>query len=320
MPITILTENLIVLLAFFAALATALAFLIPFMKSDPRKARLEAVAQRRRELVQQQRETLNQQPRGRRQPTPYVAIVRNIFEKLKLENLIASPKIGKLLMSAGWRQRWTLVTFASVRFGAAFGLPLLGFLFLALQKKYNLTLLKEVAIIGGLAAAGFYLPLLLVKNIVQKRQDEMTKNFPDSLDLLQICVESGLSIEAAFNRVTEEITEKSPILAEEFGLMTAELAYLGDRRKAYSNFVDRSGLAAAKALSTALSQADKYGTSIAVALRVLATESRESRMAKAEKKAGALPAQLTVPMILFFLPALFLVILGPVILRMMKVG
>lgn len=319
MPVTIPMENLIVLLAFLAALATALAFVIPFMKGDPRKARMEAVSQRRRELSQEQRETLNQ-PRGRRQPKPYVVLVKNVFEKLKLENLVASPKIRKLLMSAGWRQRWTLVTFASVRFGAAFGLPLLGFLFLAVQKKYNLTLIKELAIIGGLAAAGFYIPLLLVKNIVQKRQDEMTKNFPDSLDLLQICVESGLSIEAAFNRVTEEIAEKSPVLAEEFGLMTAELAYLGDRRKAYANFVDRSGLAAAKSLSTALSQADKYGTSIAVALRVLATESRETRMAKAEKKAGALPAQLTVPMILFFLPALFLVILGPVILRMMKLA
>jgi tight adherence protein C len=146
----------------------------------------------------------------------------------------------------------------------------------------------------------------------------MTATFPDMLDLLVICVEAGLSIEAAFTRVTEEIADSSPVLAEEIGLTSAELTFLGDRSKAYANLSARTGLPAAKSLATALIQSERYGTPVSVALKVLAQENRDDRMAKAEKKAGALPAQLTVPMIVFFLPVLFLVIIGPAIIQMMK--
>ena len=142
--------------------------------------------------------------------------------------------------------------------------------------------------------------------------------FPDAIDLLVICVQAGLSIEAAFARVTEEISSTSEALSQEISLTAAELAFLGDRHKAYENFAERTGLEGAKSLGTALSQADKYGTPVGIALKVLAEESRNERMSRAETKAARLPAQLTVPMIMFFLPVLFIVIIGPAVLQFLS--
>jgi tight adherence protein C len=161
------------------------------------------------------------------------------------------------------------------------------------------------------AAAGFYAPNLYVSNLAAKRQQSIMRGFPDSLDMLLICVEAGMSIELGFNKVSQEIGSASPELAEEFGLTVAELSYLPDRRMAYDNLASRTGHEGVKAVCMALSQAERYGTPLGDALRVMAKENREMRMSAAEKKAAALPAKLTVPMILFFLPVLFLVVLGP---------
>jgi tight adherence protein C len=138
--------------------------------------------------------------------------------------------------------------------------------------------------------------------------------FPDALDLMLICVEAGMSIESSFTRVANEIGSQSPELAEELGLTTAELSYLPDRRQAFDNLAKRCGHAGVKAVATALNQAEKYGTPLGAALRVTANENREMRMQEAERKAASLPAKLTVPMIIFFLPCLFVVILGPAII------
>jgi tight adherence protein C len=133
-----------------------------------------------------------------------------------------------------------------------------------------------------------------------------------------ICVESGMSIENAFRKVSEEVGVQSPDLAEELSLTTAELSYLQDRRKAYENLGERTDLDGVKAVVTSLLQAEKYGTPVGHSLRVLAQENRDMRMSEAEKKAAALPPKLTVPMILFFLPVLFAVILTPALIQMMK--
>ena len=163
------------------------------------------------------------------------------------------------------------------------------------------------------------MPKVLLTNRIQKRQLKITRAYPDALDLMVICVEAGLSIEAAFNRVAEEFDETAPELAEEMGLTTAELAFLPDRRAALENLAIRTGIPAVKSLVTALIQSEKYGTPVAVSLRVQANEQRDERMSKAEKKAGALPAQLTVPMIAFFLPVVFVIILGPAIIKTLKI-
>jgi tight adherence protein C len=157
-----------------------------------------------------------------------------------------------------------------------------------------------------------------LKNLTKRRQQSIRRAFPDALDLLLICVESGMSIEVAFRRVSQEIGTQSIPLAEEFTLTTAELSYLQDRRSAYDNLAARTNLDGVKAVCTALVQAERYGTPLGTALRVLAQENRDMRMAEAEKKAAALPPKLTVPMILFFLPVLFVVILGPAFIRVME--
>jgi tight adherence protein C len=145
----------------------------------------------------------------------------------------------------------------------------------------------------------------------------MKRAFPDALDLLLICVESGMSIEAAFRKVSDQVGSQAVALAEELTLTTAELSYLPDRRQAYENLARRTDLESVKSVCIALQQAERYGTPLAQTLRVLAQESRDMRMSEAEKKAAGLPPKLTVPMILFFLPVLFIVILGPAAIKVM---
>jgi len=177
--------------------------------------------------------------------------------------------------------------------------------------------MMKVAMCIGAAYFGMYSPNLFLKNKIQRRQLSIKRAFPDALDLLLICVESGMSIESAFRKVSEEIGSQSVQLAEELTLTTAELSYLPDRRQAYENLAQRTGLEGVKAVCLALQQAERYGTPLGTTMRVLAQENRDMRMSEAEKKAAGLPPKLTVPMIVFFLPVLFVVILGPAAIRVM---
>ena len=163
----------------------------------------------------------------------------------------------------------------------------------------------------GAAYLGLQAPMLFLKNAISKRQLSIKRAFPDALDLLLICIESGMSIEVAFRKVSAEIVSQSVALSEEFILTTAELSYLQDRKVAYENLAKRTGLEGVKSVCLALQQSERYGTPLGQSLRVMAQENRDMRMNEAEKKAAALPPKLTVPMILFFLPVLFVVILGP---------
>ena len=165
------------------------------------------------------------------------------------------------------------------------------------------------------AAFGFYGPNVYLSNRASKRRESIVGAFPDALDLLLICVEAGMSIEAAIQKVASEIGTRSIELAEELSLLTAELSYLPERRQAYEGLARRTNHPGIKAVATAMIQAERYGTPLGQALRIMAKENRELRIASAEKKAAQLPAKLTVPMILFFLPVLFVVILGPAGMR-----
>jgi tight adherence protein C len=166
---------------------------------------------------------------------------------------------------------------------------------------------------------GYYAPTIYVRNKITKRQTSIRRAWPDALDLLLICVESGMGIESAFRKVSEEVGAQSIPLAEELSLTTAELSYLQDRRKAYDNLAHRTGLEGVRAVVTSLIQAEKYGTPVGQSLRVLAQENRDIRMSEAEKKAAALPPKLTVPMILFFLPVLFAVIVTPAAIQVANI-
>ena len=310
-------QIMITLLAFAAGFASIIAIAMPFLRRDHRASRLKAVSERREELSRQQREEIARQRSPRHQFTARASAMKKLLERFKLQNLAASKELKQKLAAAGHRQQSAVITFVFQRFGFAIGLSLVALFFVSVGDTFDFAVFQRLLISGVAGVIGWYLPALLIKNKAQKRQEEMTRNFPDTLDLLVICVESGLAIEPAFARVTEEISENAPVLSQELGLTSAELAFLGDRSQAYANFAERTGLPAVQSLSTALAQSDKYGTPVSVALKVLAEENRNDRMAKAEKKAGALPAQLTVPMILFFLSVLFMVIIGPAVIQIM---
>jgi tight adherence protein C len=176
------------------------------------------------------------------------------------------------------------------------------------------TMFKIVAIVGA-TVAGYYAPNIFISNVADKRRASIMSAFPDALDLLLICVESGMSIEAAIQKVSQEIGGSSIELAEELTLLTAELSYLPERRMAYEGLARRTNHPGIKSVVTAMIQAERYGTPLGAALRVMAKENRDMRLASAEKKAAQLPAKLTVPMIVFFLPVLFIVIMGPAVIK-----
>jgi tight adherence protein C len=243
--------------------------------------------------------------------------MKQTLERLKLSNILESANTRERLMQAGYRGQAPLVTFLFFRFVMPFILFAAALFYLFVVLHLSWATYQKFLVAIGTALLGFYVPDLFLSNRIQRRRDSIIRAFPDALDLLLICVESGMSIEAAFTRVASEIGVQSVELAEEFGLTTAELSYLPDRRQAFDNLAKRCGDSGVKAIAAALNQAEKYGTPLGQALRVCATENREQRFSAAEKKAAALPAKLTVPMIVFFLPCLFVVIMGPAVMKTM---
>lgn len=302
-------------LAGVAVFATIITIAVPMLQKDRLAGRLKAVADQREILRKRQMDELNKKGNLRGQQIDFM---KRMVDQLKLANLLETPGIREKLNAAGYRGQGPIYAFLFFRFAMPFVLLALSAIYLFVLSNHNLPSLSKFAIVIGSGALGFYVPDLFVKNVAQKRQESIMRGFPDSLDLLLICVESGMSIEAAFGRVAGEIGGQSVELAEELSLLTAELSYLPDRRQAYDNLAKRCAHPGVKAVCTALNQAEKYGTPLATALRVMALENRELRMQAAEQKAASLPAKLTVPMILFFLPPLFVVILGPAIMKIMK--
>ena len=295
-----------------AAFLALLGILMPYLRPDGMQGRLKAASERRRDLRAQQLEVLQRRSKLRRARPSWVRI---LVDRLKIRDLFAHAALKQKLLQANWRNPNAVALFVFARITTPLAFGGLAALLLFGSDRIHLALPGKFAIVAGAVLFGFYLPTILVVNAIQRRQTAFTRAFPDALDLLLICVESGLSIEAAFGRVAQEIGTSTPELAEEFELTTAELAYLPDRRQALDDLVLRTGLPSVKAVCTTLVQADKYGTPLVAALRTAAQENRDRRMAAAEKKAGSLPAKLTVPMIVFFLPVLFVVILGPAIIQ-----
>lgn len=306
--------TLIVIMASLGAVLTVVAIALPFITGAGQANRLKMVTRARQQLSRQQMDGL--QPKGsairQRQKQGRVEIMKKMLSALKLDEALSSKNLKAQLAQAGYRNQNALVAFLFARAVGVLGLPAISALVVfVLWKEFPYPTSTKAIIVAVSAAIGYYLPATIIKNKAQKRQQELNLGFADALDLMVICVEGGLSVEGAFDRVTAEIADKSPTLAQEFGITSAELAYLGDRHKAYANFAERTGLPAVKSLATTLMQSEKYGTPVGQALKVLSQERRQERMAYAEKKGAALPAQLTVPMILFFLPPLFLVVIGP---------
>lgn len=298
-----------------AALAAGAAFLAvvtvatPMLASDKLGSRLKAVSERREELRKKSRALLDKSRSLRNEDKGFVA---DTVKKLNLQNLLNDPNIQNKLMQAGLRGQTPVSVFYFCRFALPFLFAIGAFIYTSTTGVFADQKLLVVAV--G-AALGFYGPSIYLSNLVSKRRENIMKSFPDALDMLLICVESGMSIELALHRVGSEIGAASVELAEEMALTTAELSYLPERRMAYENLARRTDHPGVKAVAMALTQAEKYGTPLGAALRVMAKENRELRISAAEKKAASLPAKLTVPMIIFFLPVLFAVIMGPAMIQ-----
>ncbi len=244
-----------------------------------------------------------------------VRVMRNAVEKFRMEEMLNNTELKQKLSQAGYRGKKAPVVFLFFKIVMPLLLFIASLLYYWLIFKGEFQPVRHGLISLMVAVGGYMLPGIWMKNVTQKRQVKMQRAFPDALDLMVICVESGMSVEKSFQWVSEEIAAQSQDLAEEIALTCAELSYLGDRSKAYENFAARTGMPQVKALTGTLVQAERYGTPVGSALRVLSDESRSERMSVAERKAAALPAKLTVPMIIFFLPVLFVVIIGPAYLQ-----
>lgn len=246
--------------------------------------------------------------------------VQNIVERFSLQKAFADENTADALARAGLRGQAPLNAYVFARFVTPFVLFVLAFVYLQFTVFADKPAWMNAIYALGLGLLGAYLPTLWLKNRTTKRQQSIKRAWPDALDLMLLCVEAGMSVEHAFKRVAKEIGMQSPELAEEITLTTAELSFLEDRTRAYDNLGKRTGLDVVKSVATSLIQADRYGTSVGTSLRVMAEEGRETRMMEAEKKAASLPPKLTVPLIVFFLPVLFIVIIAPAIIKMIEQG
>lgn len=307
---------------FIAALAGGGAFAVvvliwtALLESDPLPGRLKSVTERRSELSAEQR----QKKQSRRVEQDRADFVKRVVQKLKLEQGKKMDELRVKLARAGYRSRDTLFTFLLLKLILPIGFAFAAFFFVFVLHAFNLKPILGLLVVMFAAVFGLLLPDIMVKNGSQKRQDVLRKALPDALDLLVICAEAGLSLDAALDRVSREIGPSCSELAEEVGLTGVELGFFPDRAKALQNLADRVPLQGVMALTNTLIQTEKYGTPLAQALRVLSAEMREERMMAAEAKAAKLPATLTIPMILFILPPLFVVLIGPAALKVMGLG
>jgi len=310
---------LTMLFAAIAAGATVLTLAMPLLARDLLSSRMKAVAFEREKIRQRERERLAQGNKITLRQSPK-AYMQTVVENFNLRKWVGQEEAHAMLLQAGYRGQAPYVTYLFFRMVMPVAMLLASLFYVFVVVQLDQPTLIKIGISIGAAYFGMLSPNLFLKNRIQRRQVSIKRAFPDALDLLLICIESGMSVEAAFQKVSEEIGSQSVELAEELTLTTAELSYLPDRRQAYDNLAQRVGLEGVKSVCMALQQAERYGTPLGTTMRVLSQENRDMRMSEAEKKAAGLPPKLTVPMILFFLPVLFIVILGPAAIKVMALN
>ena len=311
-------QMLVMMLTAVAAFATVLTLAMPIFDRDRGAQRMKVMATERDKMRTSRMAELKLSGNNRLRQAPK-SFMQEWVDVLDLKSKFDSDELRNRLKMAGMRGEAPIVAFMFFRLvapPAAFLLALF-YMFVVVQN-FNHPPIVKILIAIGVGFIGFYLPNVFVSNIIGRRQQSIKEAFPDSLDMLLICVQSGMSIEGALSKVAKEIGTQSLELAEELSLTQAELSYLGERRLAFENLGKRVGLPGVRAVTVALVQAERYGTPVGTALRTMAEENRKMRMMEAEKKAAALPPKLTVPMILFFLPVLMIVIMGPAAIQVMK--
>lgn len=316
LPAGITPDALILALAGLAALITALAVWNALLVRDPLGPRLKALAERRAAL----KAGLVAAPSRRREKSKAkkaksVGMMRQVVKRFNLQRSKKSTSVVVRLARAGYRSKDAPIVYAFLKAILPFVFGATAVLVMYVLKTWEMSSTYKLLVIAGSIGLGFFGPRFWVYNQTTKRQKELRKGLPDAIDLLVICAEAGLGMDAAFSRVAREMGKASPEIADELGLTSVELSFLPERRQALMNLSDRTGLKELRAIVNTLMQTEQYGTPLAGSLRVLSAEFRNDRLMRAEEKAAKLPALLTIPMILFILPCLFIVLLGPAIFR-----
>ncbi|GAB4527746.1 MAG: type II secretion system F family protein [Roseibium sp.] len=314
------TQFLAALLALVAVTGTIYSLVMPLLTRDTLKVRMKAVALERDKLRARERARLQASQADaraslRNQPK---AKMKSFVDRLNLKEMLADESTTDRLRMAGYRGSAPLYYFLTARIALPGVIFVFATAYAFLILPSTIPALSKVCFCIALAGVGAFLPNVYLKNKIDKRKLLIQRAWPDALDLMLICVESGMSVEGAFQRVAEEIGVQSVDLAEELSLTNAELSYLSERRVAYENLAKRTGVDGVKNVMMALIQAERYGTPVGNALRTMADDTREMRMQLAEQKAASLPPKLTVPMILFFLPVLFFIIMGPAVMQVIQ--
>jgi tight adherence protein C len=313
LPAGLSPEQVIIAMSALTAFVSFFAVWNALLHKDP--------AARRAEQMAVQREALRAGVAGTRRRRPErqqtLGFMRQVVERMNLMRSMQAEKITTNLARAGWRGKDAQIRYLFMKvalpfvFGGVAVFMTYGLGFANLDSMGNLIACAIAVLFGA------YAPDIAIKNAVNKRQEKIRKSLPDALDLMVICAEAGLSLDATLMRVADEMSSAGPEMADEFSLTSLELGFLPDRQKALENLASRSNLQGVRGMVNTLMQAERYGTPLAHSLRVLSQESRDERMLKAEEKAARLPALLTVPMIVFILPPLFIVLLGSAILDIM---
>jgi len=313
LPDGVTMEDAIVVLAACSSLAVVTLVWFALLPADPGVKRARFLAQQRLAM----RAGLTGPIRRRREHTPSASFMHQVVHQLKLMRSNQTEKIVAKLTRAGWRSKDALVKYLFMKLALPFVFGAVAVFMVFGLELYDLDMMRKTLACLAATILGAYMPDIVTKNAAQKRQDKIRKSLPDALDLMVICAEAGLSLDASLSRVAKEIEKNDPELADELGLTALELGFLPDRPSALKNLAERTDLPIMRGLVNTLLQSERYGTPVAHSLRVISAESRDERIMKAEEKAARLPAMLTVPMIVFILPPLFVVLIGPAILSTM---
>jgi tight adherence protein C len=272
-------------------------------------------ADRRVRMLEKRRADLRAGLVGGTKSRDAAAMAKDVVEKLKLLPNESAKGTANELAQAGFRSKDAVFIFTFLRLAAPLAGWALGFFAFYVLRLWDTeanNLLMATLMCGIVCGL---LPAMVISKMTKNRMILMSRALPDALDLFVICAEAGLSLDATFERVAQELSDSHPDLADEFGITAVELGFMPDRGRALQALADRCPIAGTRSLVSTLVQTERYGTPLAVSMRVLSAEMRNERMMKAEEKAARLPAVMTVPMILFILPPLFIVLIGPAVLR-----
>jgi tight adherence protein C len=313
LPFGLTADDLLLFLLAGVAFITVLAVWYGLLERHPMERRARMLAARRVELRGQM---LKDRGHSRRQQES-LSVMRRVVVLLKLVQSQQSSKLNDRLAQAGLRSRDATIVFLFFKVATPVLLGAAVFVLVYLLEIGDLSPATRLCVVLAGAALGFFAPELYVSNLTSKRQLSLSRGLPDALDLLVICAESGLALDVALERVANEVGGANPVLGEELQLTSIELGFLPERRQALINLSRRTNLASIRGVVNTLLQTEKYGTPLSQSLRVLANEFRDQRLLRAEEKAARLPATLTVPMIVFILPVLFIVLIGPAIISVM---